>query len=356
MITLLAAFALAFCPTDDDKASKQAEIYAEAVDKLNAAHARNPKGTEAELAAKLPAKAAKALDKLIALEDSPGLLEGLVYVAEKALELDRIEDFNRAKERLARSEFREYDLGAAITRPRFQLRGRGVDEDYLEHFSEVFQAVLEGYDEVFGFEEFSKVPGKKLRVRIHLEEKIERPPHFAPQFEYHSEIDFPIVNADELVSPTSDGKFLFYGLCHELGHVIAMWGDRANEEDKHVWAHYTGVVVCEYVAEKHKKSRFMKGIRDERWRSYEAFEKEFEDVPPNTTSREGISALFRALHEEVGPKAIGDAINYLDEKDVRRRINKVRYYTFRELEDGLLETLKKKKRKKLVKNLFAGGT
>ena len=36
------------------------------------------------------------------------------------------------------------------------------------------------YDEVFGFAEYSKVPGKKLRVRVHLEERITRPPHFAP--------------------------------------------------------------------------------------------------------------------------------------------------------------------------------
>jgi len=63
-------------------------------------------------------------------------------------------------------------------------------------------------------------------------------------------------------------------------------------------------------------------------------------VQPSTAAREGIAALLGALHEEVGPLAVGAAINHLDAKDRRLRINHVRYYTFRELEDGLLETRK----------------
>ncbi len=349
MIALLAASSLALLPIANDGAVAQAATYCEAIEKLNAEHARRPNGTEEELARRLPARAAKALEKLVAMEDARGVEGALVSAAEASLEIDRLEDFTLIKARLGGEGGQ---LGAALTRPRFQLRGIGVDEAYLEHFAEILEAVLEGFDETFGFREFSKVPGKKLRVRVHLEEKIERPPHFAPQFPYHSQIDFPIVDPKELQSPTRDGKFLFYGLCHELGHVIAMWGDRTNEEDRHVWAHYVGVVVCQQVAEEHKKARFMQGIRDVRWRSYDRFKKENEGVQPSTEAREGIAALLGALHEEVGPLAVGAAINHLDAKDRRLRINHVRYYTFRELEDGLLETVKTRKARRAVTALF----
>ena len=63
-------------------------------------------------------------------------------------------------------------------------------------------------------------------------------------------------------------------------------------------------------------------------------------------------ALLYALHDAVGPEAIGAAINHLDEKDERLRINRVRYYTFDELRDGLSATLKSKRDKKAVRELL----
>src|SRR4029450_6105065 len=114
-----------------------------------------------------------------------------------------------------------------------------LQEGYLDQFAEVLDTVLTGYDEVFGFAEFSKVPGKKLRVRLHLEPEIKQPPHFAPQFPWYSEIDFPGSDPTGFRSPTPKGQFLFYGLCHELGHVIAMWGDLQTMEAHNSVAQYT---------------------------------------------------------------------------------------------------------------------
>ncbi|MEM7310277.1 MAG: hypothetical protein AAF682_26615 [Planctomycetota bacterium] len=351
MLALLLTPLLALPPAAPDAAEKQAQAYAAAVDKLNASHARKPQMTEEELAAKLPSKAEKALSRLLEMDDSEELLEALVTAGEAALDLDRIDDFERVRKRLGDVPAGGR-LGVALSRPRYLLRGiGGLDEDYLEHFAEVFDAVLEGYDDLFGFQELSKVPGKKLRVRVHLEDKITRPPHFAPQFPYHSEIDFPVVDAEAFRSPTSDGKFLFYGLCHELGHVIAMWGDRSNEEDRHAWAHYTGVVVCEYVS-KRSRAKALSGVRDSNWRSLDALRKEFGETEPSLETKDGVSALLVALHDVVGTEAIGAAINYLDEKDARLRINRVRYYSFRELEEGFAKTLKKKKDKKRVAELL----
>ena len=50
-----------------------------------------------------------------------------------------------------------------------------------------------------------------------------------------------------------------------------------------------------------------------------------------------ITMLLGALHEEVGPLAVGAATNHLDAKNRRLRINCLTNDTYRELEDGLLE-------------------
>jgi hypothetical protein len=342
------------CPSAD-RISKLADTYVEAIEKANKAHAQKPgEKTEAELSKRLPKKAIGALDKLLDTEESKGLAEALKSCADAALDLDRVEDFDRVRDRLAElSPEQAAELGVALSRERILLIGlNGLDTDYLEHFAEILEGVLEAYDEVFGFREFSKVPGKKLRVRLHLESEIKSPPHFAPQYPYHSEIDFPVIDAKRLNSPTEKGQFLFYGLCHELGHVIAMWGDRRNEEDHHAWAHYTGVVIVEHLANQRKKPKWLSHCRDVKWRSLEKEREQAEEAEASFDDRAGVLAFLIALHDLVGPEAIGSAINYLDEKNTRLRINHVRYYSFRELRKGLEATIKSKKKRKAIGKVF----
>jgi hypothetical protein len=62
--------------------------------------------------------------------------------------------------------------------------------------------------------------------------------------------------------------------------------------------------------------------------------------------------FFLALHDELGAKAIGAVLNFLDRQDRRRRINGVRYYTFKELREGLAATLREPKARKAVAMLF----
>ena len=338
-----------------DRAEKLADTYREEIEDVNRDHARKPgETTEDELSKELPKKALKALDDLLELKDSPGVFDALEACGEAALDLARLEDFERVRERLlAASPEHAARLGTALSRPRFLLRGLGgLELEYLEHFAGVFDAILLGYDELFGFEEWSKVPGKKLRVRVHLEEKITRPPHFAPEFPYHSQIDFPVIDAEVLNSPTEAGQFMFYGLCHELGHVIAMWGNRGFEEDHHTWAHYTGVLLVEHLSDQRSFKAFKKHLRDVQWRSLDKERKGLEDTEPGVDDRDGTMKLWIELHDELGPRALGEAINWLDREDQRLRINRVRYYTFRDLKKGLLETQKKKKARKAIEKLL----
>lgn len=337
--------------------AKLAAAYADAVAEVHAAHLRRPKAKdEAELAAQLPAAATQQLERLLA-GGGPETAAALLVAGRAALDLDRLDDFTAVRERLlALDPATAAELGIALSRPRFLALGEGgIEPDGLAAVADAFDLVLDGYAEVFGLTNFSKVPGKKLRLRVRLVETIERPPHFAPQFPWHSEIDFPVVDANDFTSPTQDGKFLFYGLCHELGHVIAMWGDRQNEEDRHAWAHYTGVVLVEHLAATKKGSPVMKKVRDPRWRSLEFERKQLaaKKVEPGGKDVDAVMARFVALHDAVGPKAIGEALAALDTAGKHLLVNRVRYYSMRDFEQALLATKAGKKAKKRVAAAFA---
>jgi hypothetical protein len=348
---VLATAAVAAAQSPD----KLARAYADAIRELNEKHAKSPGNTqESELAKKLPAGARKALDELLAAKKEYQLAGALELAAEAAVDLDLVADFDRIRERVAQvAPARESALGRILSRPRFVLRGIALDEAYCERFADVLDAVLDTYHDEFGFTQWSKVPGKKLRVRLHLEPGNETsPPHFAPQFPFHSEIDFPVGNPTAFKSPTGDGKFLFYGLCHELGHVIAMWGNRDGEQDHHAWAHYTGVAIVEALSKNSKHARLLEDLRDVQWRSLSKEREAAKSVKPWLDSREGVLAVLIALHDEVGSRAIGEAINALDAKDQRLRINRVRYYTFAELKQALLDVVKDDAARKQIKALL----
>ena len=334
---------------------KLADVYVDAVERVNAAQAAKPApGDEALLAKKLPKAASAALEALLAHEDEKAA-EQLLRCGEAALDLDRIADFERVRERLQRrAPESAAKLGIALSRPRYVLRGMdGVQDKGLARISVVLDEILAAYDEVFGFQEWSKLPGKKLRVRAHLVESITKPPHFAPQYPWHSEIDFPVVEADGLSSPTADGKFQFYGLCHELGHVIAMWGDANTEQDHHAWAHYTGVTIVEHLARR-KDQAALEGLRDAKWRSLSLERERLVKAgqTPGRGDRDAVLALLIGAHDLLGPRAIGDAINALDLEDKRLRVNRVRYYDLDALAKALQKTDAGKRNAAKLRALF----
>lgn len=356
---VLAGLVCALCGAVPQDAARLAREYAEAVRAVNEAHAAKPVAKdEGELAAKLPASAAKVVAELVRAPDSPGAREALAAAARAALDLDRVADFTTLRERLAAlDEARAREVGIVVSRSRFLAIGtNGVETRGLAALADAFDLVLDAYRDVFGLTNFSKVPGKKLRLRAHLEPKITRPPHFAPEHPFHSEVDFPVIEAAAFTSPTKEGQFLLYGLCHELGHVLAMWGDPKNEEDRHAWAHYTGVVVVEHLAETRQDAPTMQACRDVRWRSL-AFEKKrlaAAKTPPGGKDADAVLARFVALHESVGPKAIGEALDALDGKEEHLLVNRVRYYSMRAFEKALLATKAGRAHKKAIEAAFAG--
>lgn len=336
-----------------------AREYAAAVEAVNRAHADKPVAKdEDELAQKLPARAAKLVAELVAAEDSEAARDALGLAARAALELDRTEDFELLRERLATlAPAAAAELGYALSRPRFLVIGTGgVEPEALTRIADVFDLVLDAYAEVFALSNFSKVPGKKLRLRLELVPAITRPPHFAPQFPWHSEIQFPVIDKQEFRSPTKDGKFLFYGLCHELGHVIAMWGDLKNEEDRHAWAHYTGVAIVEHVAKSKADDPAVRDLKDVRWRSLEFERKRLaaQKVVPGGKDADTVFARLLALHDAVGPRAVGEALNALDADGKHLLVNRVRYYSMRDFAAALLASKEGRAHRKDVEAAFAG--
>jgi hypothetical protein len=335
---------------------QDADRFRDAVEAINAAHASRPDGRqEVEFAARVPTPARSALDRVLAAGPSEEAADALFVCGEAALDLADTETFRRVRERLLQvAPAKAAELGDAGRRARFLVRAVGGFADgYLERFADVFDGVLDAYDEVFGFREWSKVPGKLLRVRLHLVPEITRPPHFAPQFPYHSEIDFPVADAEAFRSPTLKGHMLFYGLCHELGHVIAMWGDPDTMEDHHAWAHYTGVAVVEHMAGAPKYESLLTGLRDARWRSLAAERKDPNNqVEPSPNSYAGVMALLIGLHDSAGPRAIGAALNQMDAEGAGRRVNRVRYYRFPDFEKALLDVVADPEQKKAARALF----
>ena len=319
--------------------ARDAKRYVSAIERINAAHAKNPRDTsEKELAEGIPRTAVVSLARLLKAEASEEITAALVRCGEAALDLSQMDHFARIRNHLLKVDpAAAASLGDAVARDRFLVRGFGaLDKGYLDAFAELTNAILDAYDEVFGFKEWSKVPGKKIRLRVHLEDRITRPPHFAPQFPYHSEIDMPVVNPKTFNSPTEKGQMLLYGLCHEFGHLVAMWGDRTREEDHHAWAHYTGVVIVDHMAASPKYRDVISNCRDGRWRSLKLERDKPENaVTPSTRNKPGVMSLLIKLHDTSGPKAIGDALNLMNEKNFGHRINHVRYYSFADLKKAL---------------------
>jgi hypothetical protein len=134
-----------------------------------------------------------------------------------------------------------------------------------------------------------------------------------------------------------------------------MWGDRQNEEDRHAWAHYTGVVIVEHLGR--QRHDVLKDLRDVRWRSL-AFERkqlEAKRVEPGGKDADTVFARFLALHDAVGPKVVGEALAALDAKGDHLLVNRVRYYAMKDFHRALLATRPGRAQRREVDAAFAGG-
>jgi hypothetical protein len=124
-------------------------------------------------------------------------------------------------------------------------------------------------------------------------------------------------------------------------------------EDKHAWAHYTGVTIVEHMSNNAAYKDVLENLRDMRWRALTLEKNKGENqVDPSLADKAGVMAMLIALHEEAGSVAIGNALNLMDKNDAGHRINHVRYYRFGDLKDALEEVIEDRDQRKAVSEVF----
>ena len=180
-----------------------------------------------------------------------------------------------------------------------------------------------------------------MRLLIHVDPARSRPRlYFHPSPRYHSELRYEISSETQL---TLGGKQrIVYGFCHEFGHMVAMWGDRKTEDDKHAWAHYTGSLVVEAVYDE---------LGNAPWPTWTAFQRrasgkarllrQIDGTTSGTGDYESILKLFHSLGEEFGTETYGQAWRLLAKKKRFRYTNRVAYLWLRDLQAAFAQLVPK---------------
>lgn len=313
--------------------------------------------TEEDLRQKIPSRYLKLDARYLALKDSEAKARALAELALLYAELAWVERIRPLSEALRKIDAKLADrLGHFEESKHFLARVAGADAKWAEAAVKLGEAAREGYLARFGFRDISKVPGKKIRIVIHLDPAIAQTRlYFHPTPLYHGEIRYEI--PDEKFLTVSGGRRVVYGICHELGHMLAMWGDyfKKIEDDHHAWAHYTGCHVVEEVYERLGNSPWPTWTAFQRKASgLERLRKEVEGVKPGKGSREGVLAILDAVGEDLGTKIYGEAFAWLEKQKRFRRINNVPYLWLKDLEEALTRVAPREKAAR-VREIFAGG-
>lgn len=310
---------------------------------------------EEDLRKDVPRRFLELDERYSRIKDAATRARALAELALVDADLAWVERIDPLVEKIAKDDA---DLAARLGRfgesDHFFVRVVGADPTYADAALRLGEAIHAGYRDRFGFETPSKVPGKKIRIVIHVDPKHPRPRlYFHPTPAFHGEIRYEI--PDEKSLTLSGGQRIVYGFGHELGHMIAMWGEyRRVEDDKHAWAHYLGCLLVEDVYER---------LGNEPWPGWTAFqrrasgvarlEKQIEGHDPALDSYEGILALFHTIGEELGTEIYGKAWKWLEEKRRFRRLQHVPYLWMRDLRDALLAVAPPEKRARIAE-LFGG--
>lgn len=329
--------------------------YKQLTDRLHQSALRSRKPlAETALRAKVPSRLLALEKKYLKIKDGATAARALSELALLHAELawaEKIRPITEAVEKLDPSVARR--LGHFEESEHFFARVVGADAKWAAASLRLAEAAHAGYRELFGLDSISKVPGQKVRILIHVDPSHKRPRlYFHPSPPYYSELRYEIPDAKYL---TLEGRNrIVYGFCHEMGHMLAMWGVYGGvEDDKHAWAHYTGCLVVEEVYDR---------LGNEPWPTWTAFQRrasgrarldnDTQGKSPKLDSYEGILKLFTAVGDEFGTETYGRAWTWLESKKRFRRISNVRYLWLKDLREALLHVVPREKAPR-VAEIFA---
>ncbi|MHC4251353.1 MAG: hypothetical protein ACYS9X_19710 [Planctomycetota bacterium] len=311
--------------------------------------------TEADLRTRVP-RTYLGLEKVYArVRDPRRRALALAQLALVYSELAWVERIEPIRESLAElDEALLARLGHFEESEHFLVRVVGTDPKWGKAALRLAEAARQGYVDIFGFDSISAIPGKKIRILIHVDPAVRAPRlYFHPSPRLHGEMRYEMPDGKYLT--LAGRRRIVYGFCHELAHMLAMWGEyRVNEEDRHAWGHYAGCMVVEAVYD---------SLGNEPWPTWTAYQrrasgvarlrKQTEGRAPGTGSYEAVLSLFRAIGDDFGPEVYGKAWTWLERKRRFRRTNCVRYLWLRDLKEALLDTVPKSKAAR-VREIFAG--
>lgn len=309
----------------------------------NYSKSKSQKGEET-LWKKIPGEFKAIEDKCMKIKHDDQAASALMEVALVYAEIAHVKKTDRIRKLIKkRDPEAARKLGIFKLTDHFLIRGVNVEEKYLDSAALLFECIHEGYEEVFGITEVSKVPGKRIRILLSVDpDKYERHRlYYHPTPMWHSECRF--VMPDPKYLTAEGGCRIISGFAHELGHMVAMWGKyREREDDFHAWGPYCGFTLGDYVYDKLGHKAWPQYIPDYKRTDGIKVYKGSMGEEPGCGDHEAVSRLFYEIGERLGNKIYGKAFAWMEKTGRTRKINNVRYYWLSDLKAGLKATAKKK--------------
>jgi len=259
------------------------------------------------------AEARAEYDALEEKEDAPGMTKLVADLAKKAPDAVG-------------------DLGKAIATTHVLVRYAGVPDEYAKAVAALYEACDASLRKRFGFGcGVSPMEAKRLHVHLFAGEGRNLSLWTSP-----GSTKFPlIVNTMPtwergLSPPGKGGPHIVYGLCHELGHVLAGW-----EDDRHQWAHYLGSMLLEDVAAALGEKTWPQPY-DYKAEGMARFLAQIKDAAPDRSTDAGVARILYDAGQAFGPAIWGKAVAWVKTNRQGKPFQATRLYTFDDLRDALL--------------------
>lgn len=256
------------------------------------------------------ADALARLDTLELAEDADAanaLIEGIAKDAPE--EADRMGRFHRTEH--------------------FLLRESGMDDVQVASLLNVMETAHAAIVKRFGFEQVGAVPGKRIHLRVTIDDGLGIKLFTNPGSGEFSQI---VLRGPPraLRAPTHRGPHVVYGLCHEFGHVLIGWKD-----SEHQWAHYLGSVITSDV---HAQ------LGDDGWwdpydygtlEGLPRLQREMTGAKPGLGDKRRMASLFHEIGKRYGEDVYGKAVPWIRTNREGEPFRAVRLYEIADLRAAL---------------------
>jgi len=299
-----------------------------------------PKGEGWMIRATVAASAGKR--ELPAFDD--GAEEGGIDAARIAETLERLDELELTEDadganaliaEIAKEAPEEADrMGRFHLTEHFLLRQSGMEEKQVAALLILMETAHASITTRFGFEQVGAIAGKRIHLRVTLDDDLGTALFTNPRSAKFSQI---VLRGPKTVlnAPTNGGPHVVYGFCHEFGHVLIGW-----EDGKHCWAHYLGSVVASDVHAKLGNAGWWDPYDYHAIEGLPRFEKEIEGAAPGLSDERSMGRLFREIGVRFGEDVYAKAVTWIRANREGVPFNAVRLYKIADLRAALVAITK----------------